>query len=435
MRIGFGRVDITPPLGTKITGAWQLRTADGVMDPLELNSVVLESGEEKIVIVTADLLAMNLANATSIRNLISAETGIPTQNILMQCLHQHTATTGGSTDVSCAEYVAVLKRKYVDVVCLALNDLAEAKMSCAEKATSEEVSFIRRYRMKDGNVMTNPGTMNPEIDHPLGKSDNTVRLVRFTREDAKDIALVAFQTHPDTIGGTQFSADWPGFARRKFEKEMPEVHCILTNGCQGDTNHHKPGRPQIRKSEQAERYAFTRRMGEIIAQAALDVWEKTAPLKEGAISTAFEITSIRTNLDGIERIEECKALYEKILEKDEEVMKLPMSEKGAIRRIAKMENYVLFQKVPVSMVAFGELAVIGYGGEPFTEYADVLREAYPDLFILTACNCNGSQGYLPSAAAFAEGGYEACTTNFTVDTPALLQGLAKDLLAQHKAKV
>ena len=435
MKIGFGRVDITPPLGTKITGAWQLRVADGVMDPLELNALAFQIGEERLVIVTADLLAMSVSGSSIIRDLIAKETEIPARNILMQCLHQHTATTGYSTSVSSAEYVAVMKRKYVDVVRLALNDLAEAKMSAAEKETSEEVSFIRRYRMKDGSVMTNPGTMNPEIDHPLGKSDNTVRLVRFTREDAKDIALVAFQTHPDTIGGTQFSADWPGFARRKVEKEKPDVHCILMNGCQGDTNHHKPGRPTIRKSLQDERYEFTRRMGEIVAEAALAVWDETRPLQEGAVSTAFEITTIPTNLDGIDRIDECKALYEKILAKDEEVMKLPMSEKGAIRRIANMEDKKLFQKVPVTMVAFGELAFLGYGGEPFTEYANVLREAHPELFIVTACNCNGSEGYLPSAAAFQEGGYEACTTSFTPETPALLQGLAKKLLAEHKAKL
>lgn len=435
MKIGFGRVDITPPLGTRITGAWQLRVADGVMDPLELNALVMEVGEERIAIVTADLLAMAEVHSSVIRNMISKETGIPVKNILMQCLHQHTATTGCNTGVSSAEYVAVLKRKYVDVVCLAINDLAEAKMSAAEKETSEEVSFIRRYRMKDGSVMTNPGTMNPDIDHPLGKSDNTVRLVRFTREEKKDIALVAFQTHPDTIGGTEFTADWPGFARRKVEKELPDVHCILMNGCQGDTNHHKPGRPQISKKLQAERYEFTRRMGHIIAQAALDVWDSTRPLKEGAVSSAYEITAIRTNLDGIERIEECKVLHKRILEKDEEVMKLPMSEKGAIRRIASMEDKTLFQKVPVTMVAFGELAFLGYGGEPFTEYATVLREAHPELFIITACNCNGSQGYLPSAAAFAEGGYEACTTSFTVETPDLLQGLAKKLLGEHKAKL
>ena len=435
MKIGFGRVDITPPLGTKITGAWQLRVADGIMDPLQLNAVALQSGEETVVILTADLLAMSEGPSTVIRNMISKETGIPVKNILMQCLHQHTATTGCSLSVCSAEYVAVMKRKYVDAVQIALKDLAEAKMSSAQKQTSEEVSFIRRYRMKDGSVMTNPGTMNPEIDHPLGKSDNTVRLVRFTREDKKDIAMVGFQTHPDTIGGTEFSADWPGFVRRKVERELPDVHCILLNGCQGDTNHHKPGRPQISKKFQAERYEFTRRMGEIIAQAALDVWDSTTPLKEGAVSTAYEITSIRTNTDGIDRIDECKALYQKILDKDPDTMALPMSEKGAIRRIANIEDKKLFQKVPVSMVAIGDFAVLGYGGEPFTEDADVLREAHPELFLLTACNCNGAEGYLPSAAAFSEGGYEACTTSFTVNTPDLLQGLAKKLLAEHKAKL
>ena len=137
MKIGLGRIDVTPPLGTQLTGAWQLRTADGVMDPLELNAVVLESGEEKIVILAADFLSMSEGTATPIRNLIAKETGIPAQNILMQCLHQHTSTTPGNLKVSSAEYNSVLKRKYVDVVKLAMNDLAEATMSAAEQATSE----------------------------------------------------------------------------------------------------------------------------------------------------------------------------------------------------------------------------------------------------------------------------------------------------------
>ena len=96
-----------------------------------------------------------------------------------------------------------------------------------------------------------------------------------------------------------------------------------------------------------------------------------------------------------------------------------------------MENLALFQKVNVTMVAFGRVAIVGYAGEPFTEYADVLRQAFPELFILTACNCNGAQGYLPSAAAFEEGGYEAGSTSFTSVTPEILQGEAKAKLKRH----
>lgn len=434
MKIGFARVDITPPLGTPMTGGWQGRFADGILDPLELNAVVMERDGERIAVIAADLHYMHEVHATPIRKLIERETGIPARNILFQCLHQHTSTTGGIVPVVGADYNALLKRRCVDVVRLARNDLAEASMSVGEKETGEEVSFIRRYRMKDGTVMTNPGTMSPNIDHPLGKSDNTVRLVRFHREKG-DIAMIGFQTHPDTLGGTRFTADWPGFVRRITEERKPGVHCILLNGCQGDTNHFKPGRRVVPKEDPDGRYAFTRRMGEIIAEAALAVWDGTRPLKEGRISAAFEIESILTNTEGIERIDECKRLQKRLVADDPEVRDLPLAEKGGIRRIANLEDKKIFQRVPVSMIALGELCLVGFGGEPFTEYDAILRRANPDLFLLTACNCNGSEGYLPTEAAFEEGGYEVLTTSFTPETPVRLLGLANELLARHRAKL
>ncbi len=427
-------MDITPPLGTPMTGGWKGRLAEGILDPLELNAVVLESGGGRIAIVAADLHYMHQVHATPIRDLISRETGIPAAHILLHCLHQHTSTTGGIVPVVGADYNALLKRKYVDVVRLAINDLAKATMSCGEKETSEEVSFIRRYRMKDGSVMTNPGTMNPNIDHPLDKSDNTARLVRFHREGRGDIAIVGFQTHPDTMGGTKFTADWPGFVRRTVEEKKEGVRCICINGCQGDTNHFKPGRRVIPQDQPAARYEFTRRMGQIIADAALAVWDQTRPLKDGAVSGAFRIRSILTNREGMDRIEECKSLQKKLLEDDPEVRSLPLAEKGAIRRIANLEDKTVFQRVPVSIGAVGEFALIGFGGEPFTQYGRVLRDANPELFVLAACNCNGSEGYLPTAEAFEEGGYEAMTTSFTPCTPQVLQDAANDLLAAHKAK-
>ena len=434
MKIGFGRVDITPPLGTPMTGGWKDRRAEGILDPLELNAVVLEQDGDQIAVVTADLHYMHEVHATQIRVLIERETGIPARNILFQCLHQHTSTTGGIVSVVGADYNALLKRRCVDVVRLAVKDLAPATMTAGERETREEVSFIRRYRMKDGSVMTNPGTRNPNIDHPLGKSDNTARLVRFHRQKG-DVAMIGFQTHPDTMGGTNITADWPGFVRRIVEEKKPGVRCILLNGCQGDTNHFKPGRRVVPKEDPDGRYEFTRRMGEIIAEAALSVWDDGRLLREGCISAAFEIESILTNTEGIDRIEECKVLQKKLMEDDPEVRDLPLAEKGAIRRISNLEDKKIFQKVPVSVVALGQLCLVGFGGEPFTEYDTLLRRANPDLFLLTACDCNGSEGYLPTEAAFAEGGYEVQTTSFTPETPRRLLGLAQRLLTEHRSKI
>ena len=434
MKIGFGRVDATPPLGSNLAGYFYDRAAVGILDPIYLNAVVVESGEERLAVITGDFLSMYLTQATEIRNFVAKETGIPADRILMQCLHQHTSVTAGNTP---DYYRESLKRKYADAVRLAMDDLAECTVTAGEKETSEPISFIRRYRMKDGSVMTNPGCLNPEVDHPLGKADNTVRLLRFHREEKGDIALVGFQTHPDTLSGNRFSADWPGFVRRIVEKELEDegVHCILLNGCQGDTNHIDVSRPKP-PSSTAERYEkVSRVMGERIAEAVFALWNHGKPVEEGPVSGEVSLHAVPSNLEGVEQIEEAKEIQRLLAARLPTPAPLNLADRGRYARIARMENLALFQKVTVTMVAFGKVAIVGFGGEPFTEYADVLREAFPRLIVFTACNCNGAQGYLPSAAAFREGGYEAASSSFTAGTPDLLQGEAKAKLARHLKKL
>ena len=62
---------------------------------------------------------------------------------------------------------------------------------------------------------------------------------------------------------------------------------------------------------------------------------------------------------------------------------------------------------------YGKIAFFGLGGEPFTEYGYIAREANPDKFVLSATCANGGEGYLPSQQAFAQGGYEVISSHFT----------------------
>ena len=64
-------------------------------------------------------------------------------------------------------------------------------------------------------------------------------------------------------------------------------------------------------------------------------------------------------------------------------------------------------------VMCGDVAIGGFGGEPFTEYGYIAREAFPDKFILTTTCTNGGEGYLPSQQAFSQGGYEVISSHFT----------------------
>ena len=161
MKIGFGRVDVTPPIGVPLAGYFEPRKMVGVLDPLELNAVVIEVGEDRMAVITADFLSMREIDCTGLRNLIERETGIPAQNILTQCLHQHTSIFAGNGSAMPAYYKQSMERKYVDVIKLALDDLAEATVTVGEAETDRPVSFIRRFRMKDGSVRTNPASEIP----------------------------------------------------------------------------------------------------------------------------------------------------------------------------------------------------------------------------------------------------------------------------------
>ena len=111
---------------------------------------------------------------------------------------------------------------------------ASLAIGCSE---AKRISFLRRYRMKDGSIRTNPGIGNPDIAEPIGFLDETVRVIRIRREGRDDIAVLNFVTHPDVVGGEMLSGDWPAFARRIFERAEPGVRCIFFNGAQGDVNH------------------------------------------------------------------------------------------------------------------------------------------------------------------------------------------------------
>ncbi|MGI6538271.1 MAG: hypothetical protein ACOX22_08100 [Caldicoprobacterales bacterium] len=91
--------------------------------------------------------------------------------------------------------------------------------------------------MKNGSIKTNPGIGNPNISHPVSEPDETMQLIILKQEGGREILLVNFQVHPDVVGGTKYSADYPGFVRTFVENEMDNVCCAYFNGCQGDTNH------------------------------------------------------------------------------------------------------------------------------------------------------------------------------------------------------
>ncbi len=305
LKAGFARVDVTPPLGSYISGYYNDRFAKGILDPIQLNALALSDGETTNLIVISDFIGVNRAFCETIRAKIAERTQIDPDHVMLSALHQHTSVViearKGKATLD-PIYLEMVYRKYCDVAQMALNDMSDATLGFGIEETAEPIAFIRRYLMTDGTVIGHPYNRESEIVRRIGDGDNRVRLLRFAREGKKDIAFVNFCTHPDVIGGEMLSADWPGFVRRYVEKDVEDVSCLLLNGVQGDSNHcdYIGGR--------RHGYEHSARMGRIIADVVCKLWDRTASLTDTKLGCRIDEVFLPTRTDGMEKYAECKEL-------------------------------------------------------------------------------------------------------------------------------
>jgi hypothetical protein len=241
-----------------------------------------------------------------------------------------------------------------------------------------------------------------------------VRLVLFERAEKKDIALVNFATHPDVIGGKKISADWPGFVRRFVEAEHENAHCILMNGFQGDTNHINFMVEKADRFPMGKGYLHSEYMGRVVADTVNLIWDKTEARENYKLFSEVRYVFNKCSTRGEEHYAECKAFADRYRAGDYSVQ---YTESGIglaeACRIAAIPEQPVYHKIPITVMGMGDVAFFGLGGEPFTEYGYIAREAFPEKFVITATCANGGEGYLPSQQAFAQGGYEVVSSHFT----------------------
>ncbi len=440
LQVGFARIDITPPFGNDVSGYYVRRIADGILDPLYVNTIAVTSGDDTIILIATDYIGIKMGYADKIREMISERVGVPADHVLVAALHQHTAprlADDSLTRLRDTTFIDVVIRKLADSAQMAMDDRRDAAMSTVLTEVAEPISFVRRYFTDDGIVKTNPNTEKYNIVKRCAESDNSVRIVRFTREGANDIALVNFSTHPDVISGTKWSADWPGFTRRFVEEDLDNVSCIFLTGTQGDSNHVDYFKPKSERIKGGNGYAHSRYMGRTVADAVVAAWDKTVPMTDEGIFAEHTVVYNITNTEGIEYYDDAVAYHEEYHAKSDSsnwsssnmMQKHPYIQSIAhATRILELRKSPIYLPVPLTVMGIGKVALVGFGGEPFTSYSSLLKEAAPDKFMLTAVCANGYEGYFPTAEAFAQGGYEAISSLYTPEIEEQILSASKEML-------
>ena len=416
LRVGVATADITPPLGIPMAGYYHARGADGVLDPLFTKAMVIESGGARAAFVTLDLISITREITEQSRAQIEKATGIPGSRVMISATHAHTgpvlAGRGkrgfdlGGQEALAVTYTDALPAKIAESVRLANERLQPARLSAA-RGRCDDLTFNRRYFMRDGSVGWNPGKLNPNVVMPAGPSDSEVSLLYIDKPGATGpaqsiAAYVNFAMHPDTCGGSKVSADWPGALGRVLAGYHGTNHLTLVaNGTCGNLNHLDTSWrwPQGTAIEQ-------HRIATILGAAVFQAYKDLAPVSTNPLPLRAKSEVVELALPEVtsEQIDEAtQTLAATKDDRGANFMKLVR----AYRVLDIAERAGQPHRVEVQVIALGkEVAWVSLPGEIFVELGLAIKKRTPFPHTYLVELANESIGYIPDRRSFAEGNYE-----------------------------
>ncbi len=442
LKVGFARVDVTAPLGLYMVGYYEPRISDGILDPLLASAVVFDDGERRAVVMSVDNIGFTGARLTALREKIANAIGTSADGVYVTCTHTHTApeikdlsliASFGNTDFQEIRSDAVtdwFEKRLTDVAILAAQDIAPATLSFT-KAEVKDVSFVRRFRLKDGTVMTNPGWQNPEIDCPLGEGDDGASLLIIKRENKEEIGIVHFQVHPDVITGTKYSADFPKFVRDTYEANIPNSKCIFINGAEGDLNHIDVRlNPDV---DCAMGYERSKHMGKKIAMSLISNYELAKRIDGDKVRFAGASVKIKYHKGAPGEIEDAIRIAKIYNEQGSEAAVPGVYGMKRTQIIAKATRIVRLMNMPdytelsVFAIAVGDVVFGGIPGEPFSKIGRIFKGGTSFALALPTSLTNGCAGYFPTSDAYKQGAYEANSSSYAEGTAEAIVGTLIEL--------
>jgi len=408
---GAYEVDITPPLGVNLAGYFNVRKADGILDNLYAKAVVLKDEVTELAVVSCDLCVIPKEMVTKIRSLASQWSGIKEENIMIVATHTHTGpvTTGLLAGEADPLYIDFLIRKVATAIAMAQKNLREARIKVG-RVTEDTLVFNRRYVMKNGSVVTNPGKLNPDIVRPAGPVDPEIIVALIEDKVETPLAvLINYANHVDTIGGTAISADYPGVISKILHKSVGDIPVLFLPGAQGDINHIDVANPEPQGG-----YGEAERIGKILSEKILESLNDLS-LIEPHLKTGNSTLKIPLRKPTEEDIHKAKLLLssEETGSSSNELTAFDLA-KGSleVEKVYAQEIMALaqldrdFEELELQAISVGELVFLGVPGELFVEIGLAIKKESPFNYTAVVSLANGGSGYIPTEKAFSEGGYE-----------------------------
>ena len=440
LRAGFGVAEITPPAPNfRMSGYFSERINTGAHDPLLAKAMLLEQGDIRVAVVLCDLIGVIREVSDAARAGISEAVGVPVEHCVVAATHTHTGPlyygvfqeifSARESEIPYPDVKAYTAFLIAQIIAAAVE--AEQKLQPVELrhgvALEHARSFNRRFYMRDGTVRFNPGRLNPNAIQAVGPVDPEVGLVSFhpAQGDRPLAVFTVFSLHLDTVGGLDFSADYPYHLQEGLRGALGgDVVSLFGLGPCGDVNHVDVSQNLPQKGQEEA--------GRIGNHLAATVLEGLAGMKAPAVpALAAARTTVEAPLQSYspEDLAWAREMFPRIEDSD-----FPFLDRVKVRRTldlaAREGDSITLEAQAVRLSE--EAALVFLPGEIFVELGLALKAASPFRHTLVVELANDNPAYIPTAKAFAEGSYEVENSRIEGGGGEVLIEAARRLLYQLK---
>ena len=226
MKFAVARDIITPAVKTYMAGCSSLNGKQfvGVHDDLYVKTLLLNDGQQSIVLVTYDLLMHDYALREAIADYVKSRYGIDGQSLIVSYTHSHAGPAIGGYDPGCAspEYEAFLLERTKSCLDRTFVNLAAGTVSFGWVEGDWNIS--RR------NIVAGRMELAPNLS---GKKDRRLNILRLSGLDgACRVLLLNFACHPLSMGETLWlSSEYPGRLCQLLESEFYGCTTLFFQGA------------------------------------------------------------------------------------------------------------------------------------------------------------------------------------------------------------
>jgi len=420
-RIATFSCDVTPPPdGHPLI--WLVPVKE-VETPLEARGIVLDDGQRRYVLCAMDWCGICNSTHEMLQNALAEGAETQPEYVALHTVHQHTAPYTDSQAQRLLDEVQA-EIRYVDDSFL--NVVADRMKNAVRESLQrfqpvdqigfsavavEQVASNRRAWTPDGRLVTRYSSCkDPQIrDLPEGLIDPLLRTVTFASGGRPIVRLHYYATHPQSFyGDPRASSDVPGFARARLEKDEG-VFQIYFTGCSGNITMGK-----YNDGSREARDQLTERLYQAMSQARL--------------KTRYEpLRSVRWQSMPFRFIPRSDAGYRE----DDLRGRLADPSVDPVQRVRAACRLSFLQRAEkplvVQALSLNDALILHLPGECFIEYQLYAQSLRPNAFTAVAAYGDLGPGYICTAKAFQEGGYEPTATGLAPENESLLKEIIATL--------